>query len=89
MNMIHKVYECEVPAEYHDGYFDRQFKVSAWQAMGSDQVNMRTWDKSFGWSKDWPEDGITGVITEKLSDYASRGIRTMDDLINFLFYVKA
>lgn len=88
MNMIQKTYECEVPEQYA-GSFDRSFKVSAWTAMGSDTVNFRSWDPKGGWDKDYPENGITAVQTERISDYAHMGIRTMDALVEYLFYVKA
>ena len=55
--------------------------------MGSDTVCFRSYDKIFGWSQDYPEQGITAVVVEKLSNYASKGIKTMDDLIDYLFYV--
>lgn len=85
MNMIHKTYKCAYP-----GYKgDVEYVVSAWQAMGSDSVNMTTFTPGVGWDRDYPEHGISRVHTEKLSSYIRRGIKTMDELIGYLFYVKA
>lgn len=84
MNMIQKMYNCEIP-NYYGG--DRSYKVSAWMAEGSNTVNMRTFDPNTGWSKDYPELGIFAVWSEKLSDYAKAGVKTMDDLIEYLYLV--
>jgi len=82
MNMIQKTYNCQIPY-WEDG----KYKVSAWMAEGSDTVNMRSWDPIRGWSVDYPEQGIFAVWSEKLSDYAKVGIKTMDDLIEYLYWV--
>lgn len=83
MNMIQKMYNCVVPGHSGEGY-----QVSAWQAMGSNTVCMRTKDNKYGWSEDMTLDyGVPAVMVEKLSDYAHHGVRTMDDLVDFLFYV--
>lgn len=79
--MIHKMFKCETE-------LGTQYEISAWQAMGSDTVNLRSRDE-WGWSQDWPEIGLTGVWSEKLSEYARYGVKTMDQLIDYLFYVKA
>lgn len=83
MNMIHKMYTCFSPMPGHwDRPSDTEFQVSAWMAQGSDSVNIRLRDE-----KGWYE--YTGIITEKLSDYKSAGVRTMFDLIEHLYWVKA
>lgn len=86
MNMIQRTFNCEIPAQYK-GSYDRKYKVSAWMAMGSNTVNLRMHDPKYGWQEDMIDIGVPAVIVEKLSDYASAGIRTMDDLVNHLFYV--
>lgn len=88
--MIQKTYECEIPDITGAGSgYSRRYKVSAWMAMGSDTVNLRSWDPLYGWSEDYPEHGITGTWTEKISHYLKSGVKTMDDLVEYLFYVKA
>jgi hypothetical protein len=86
MNMIQKMYDCVTPDEFAGSGFARPYQVSAWMAMGSDTVNIRTRD-GFGWAEDMIKFGVPAVQVEKLSRYASKGITTMDDLIEYLFYV--
>lgn len=78
MNMIHKKYACSIP---YSGDRDFPYTVSAWMAEGSNTVNLTTYDRLFGWNKS------VGVQVEKLSDYVSAGVKTMDDLVKHLFYV--
>lgn len=81
MNMIHKTYPCAFPLISTDqrlGSVVREYDISAWQAMGSDSVNIRMRD-GWGWGH--------MVITEKLSSYVHQGVRTMDDLIEYLYWV--
>jgi hypothetical protein len=78
MNMIQKTYPCAVPVLGMDVV--REYDVSAWMAEGSNTVNLRLRD-GFGWY------GFMEVQVEKLSDYASKEIKTMDDLIEYLFWV--
>lgn len=77
--MIQKTYNCVLPGP--TGYdYVLEYSVSAWMAMCSDTVNIRLRD-GFGWFDYVP------VQVEKLSAYAKHGVRTMDDLINHLFWV--
>jgi hypothetical protein len=78
MNMIQKMYDCAVPV--YEGVV-REYQVSAWMAMGSDTVNIRLRDDVVGWYE------LTGIQVEKLSDYARAGVKTMDDLIRYLYWV--
>ena len=80
MNMIQKMYDCVLPVSPGFGDVATEYQVSAWMAMGSDTVNLRLRD-GFGWYEYIP------VQVERLSDYAHKGVKTMDDLIKFLFYV--
>lgn len=82
MRMHHKMYDCVIPVHTSEGLDDfvREYQVSAWTAPGSDTVNMRLRD-GLGWYQYIP------VQVEKLSDYAMLGIRTMDELIEHLFWV--
>jgi hypothetical protein len=87
MNMVHKVYDCVQPmtsavAEDNPvwGGYAQEYQVSAWMAMGSDTVNLKLRD-GLGWYE------YVGVVTEKLSDYAKHGVKTMDDLIQYLYWV--
>jgi hypothetical protein len=85
MNMIQKMYNCVLPVEsfFSEG-MAQEYQVSAWQAMGSDTINYRLRD-GFGW---YSYGGLMPeVTTEKLSMYAGMGIKSMDDLIEYLFYV--
>lgn len=83
MNMIQKMYTCLAPEPGNwDSPGDKEFQVSAWMAQGSNSVNIRLRDE-----KGWYE--YTGIISEKLSDYYWAGVRTMDDLIEWLYWVKA
>lgn len=82
MNMVQKMYDCVMPVYTGEGLdnFVREYQVSAWSAMGSDTVNLRLRD-GLGWFEYIP------VQVEKLSDYASHGVKTMDDLIRYMFWV--
>jgi hypothetical protein len=82
MNMIQKTFDCARPVSGLD--YVQEYQVSAWMAMGSDVVNYRLRD-GLGWHN---YGGLMPEVTsEKLSDYAKVGIRSMDDLIEYLFYV--
>lgn len=82
MNMIQKMYNCAMPVWADEGLAPgaSEYQVSAWQAMGSDTVNLRLRDDK-GWYEFHP------VQVEKLSSYAAWGVKSMDDLIEYLFYV--
>ncbi len=82
MNMIQQTFTCTMTINAHDGLPEivQEFRVSAWMAMGSDNVNMRMCDEA-GW--------IAGVETHKLSWYSQDGVRTMEEMVEFLFYVKS
>jgi hypothetical protein len=88
MNMIQKMYDCVLPLS--DAFGERsveyRYQVSAWMAMGSNTVNITTRDES-GWARNWPDQDLFAVSVEKLSDYINAGVKTMDDLIEYLFYV--
>ena len=80
--MIQKMYDCALPVSQGFGFGDvvREYQVSAWMAEGSNTVNYRLRD-GLGWYE------FAGVQVEKLSDYLSEGVMTMDDLVEYLFYV--
>lgn len=82
MNMVQKMYNCVVPVYCIEGLdnFVREYQVSAWMAMGSNTVNLRLRD-GLGWYE------YIDVQVEKLSDYTKHGVKTMDDLVRYLFWV--
>lgn len=77
MNIIQKTFLCTNPAALSEK--TSRFEVSAWQGMGSDTVNIRLRDDFSGW--------YNLIDVEKLSSYAAWGVKSMDDLIEYLFYV--
>lgn len=76
--MVQKMYDIAKPVPDTD--IAREFQVSAWTAQGSSTINMRLRD-GLGWYE------FIGVWTEDLRDYAKYGIRTMDELVGYLFHV--
>lgn len=63
-------------------------ELHVWHFPGTDSVNMRF---QYG-TKDQPYNDrqfFQIVCTEKLSEYAYAGVKTVADLVNYLFHVKA
>jgi hypothetical protein len=71
MRMIQKSYTCHIPNTSLGEY-----TVHAWMAPGANAVNMRVEDKG----------GFGPVETHKFDYYRPMG-QTIDDMIEWLFYV--
>lgn len=71
MRMIHKSYQCFIPNTPYGEY-----TVYAWMAPGAPSVNLRIKDAN----------GFSPVEVHKFDYYRPKG-QTMDELIEWLFYV--
>ncbi len=73
MEMLVKKFECFVPDD--EGNVIEEFSLNVTHAPGSDSVNLIFPDFF--------------VLVEKLSWYTHRGVKTVDQLLDYLYYVKA